>query len=62
MEGETKERWYQLCQLAAVEQDPVKLLALAEEINQLLEEREERIKQKRSGALTATVPTVSNNG
>ena len=36
--------------------------ALAEEINQLLEGREERIKQKRSGVLTATVPTVSNMG
>ena len=50
MEDETKERWYQLCQLAAVEQDPERLVALAQEISRLLEEKEESIKQKRSGA------------
>jgi hypothetical protein len=49
MEGETKERWFQLAQLAAVERDPAKLLALTEEINRLLEEREERIMQRRNG-------------
>ena len=49
MEGETKERWFQLAQLAAVEQDPKKLLALTQEINRLLEEKEDRLKQSRSG-------------
>jgi len=28
MQGETKERWWQLCDQAAVEQDPEKLLIL----------------------------------
>ena len=50
MEGETRERWYQLAQLAAVEQDPAKLVALAQEITRLLEEKEDRLKQRRSGA------------
>jgi len=49
VEGETKERWIQVAELAAVEQDPEKLVALAQEITRLLEEKEERIKQKRSG-------------
>jgi len=29
MEGEEKERWMELCELAAKEQDPAKLLELA---------------------------------
>lgn len=59
MEGEAKERWYQLCQLASVEQDPVKLLTLTQEINQLLEEREERINQKRRGTGVPSKPRFS---
>jgi len=31
-----KERWEQLCELARVEQDPVRFLELIEEINRLL--------------------------
>jgi len=50
MEGETKERWFQLAQLAAVEQDHDKLIAITQEINRLLDGKEERLKQKRSGA------------
>jgi hypothetical protein len=48
MEGETKERWFQLAQLAAVEQDPEKLIALVQEINRLLDEKEKRLNQKHS--------------
>lgn len=40
MTDEKEERWFQLCQLASVEQDPEKLLALVKEINSLLEEKE----------------------
>ena len=43
MKGETKERWMELCALAAVEQDPLKLMELVEEINDLLEEKERRL-------------------
>lgn len=47
MEGPTKERWYELCELAAKEQDASKLVALVTEINRLLEEKEQRLKAKR---------------
>jgi hypothetical protein len=43
MQGETKERWMELCELAAKEQDPVKLLKLVAEINDLLMKKEERL-------------------
>jgi len=47
MEGATKERWYQLCELAAKEQDATKLLILVHEINRLLEEKDQRLKTKK---------------
>jgi hypothetical protein len=47
MKGQTGERWRQLCEQAAVEQDPEKLLKLTQEINRLLEEKEERLKNLR---------------
>jgi hypothetical protein len=46
MQGQTAERWRMLCAQAAMEQDPKKLLALAEEINRLLHEKEQRLKQR----------------
>jgi hypothetical protein len=46
MQDKTSERWFELCQLAAVEQDPAKLLALVTEINTLLEEKEARLKRQ----------------
>jgi hypothetical protein len=45
MDGQNKERWFQLCELAAAEQDPNELLRLVTEINRLLEEKEERLKR-----------------
>ena len=48
MKGETGERWRRLCEQAALEQDPQKLLELAEKINQLLDQKEERLKELRS--------------
>jgi hypothetical protein len=47
MQGPNKERWFQLCQQAAVEQDPVKMLQLITEINDLLEEKEKRLLAER---------------
>ena len=47
MEGAAKERWLELCELAANEQDGEKLLALVQEINRLLEEKEQRLKSKK---------------
>jgi len=40
MRGETGERWRKLCEQAAVEQDPRKLMELIHEIDRLLEEKE----------------------
>ena len=48
MQGPKKERWYLLCQQAAVEQDPDKMLELIKEINDLLEEKEKRLETERS--------------
>jgi hypothetical protein len=47
MQGVKGERFLELCKLAAQEQDPDKLLALVEEINALLEEKELRLQQQR---------------
>jgi len=46
MQGAVKERWLELCELAANEQDPKKLMALVQEINRLLEEKEQRVKAR----------------
>jgi hypothetical protein len=43
MEGEKKERWQELCERAAIEQDAQKLIDLIVEINRLLEERRSRL-------------------
>jgi hypothetical protein len=47
MRGETRELWMTLCEQAAVEQDPVRLLELVKRINDLLEQKEKRLKEKR---------------
>jgi hypothetical protein len=44
LKGEKKEIWMQLCERAASEQDPDKLMELVKEINRLLEEKERRLK------------------
>ena len=44
---ERKERWLELCEQAATEQDPAKLYALVQEINRLLEEKRLGLNQKR---------------
>jgi hypothetical protein len=43
MQGETRERWEKLCQLAAEEQNPEELMRLVTEINRLLGEKEKRL-------------------
>ena len=43
MKGETLVEWQQLCQQAATEQDPEKLLDLVKRINFLLEQKEQRL-------------------
>lgn len=46
MKGEKAVRWQTLCEQAAAEQDPIKLLQLVSEINRLLLEKEERLVRK----------------
>jgi hypothetical protein len=41
MQGEQKERWQELCELAAKGTRPRKLLRLATEINRLLAEKQQ---------------------
>ena len=39
MDENPKQSWYELCELAAKEEDPEKLLKLVQEINRLLEKK-----------------------
>jgi hypothetical protein len=48
MQGERKEKWRELCEQAAIEQDPTRLLELTREINRLLEEKEQRLLKHRT--------------
>jgi hypothetical protein len=43
-----KERWMDLCERASVEQDTAKLIELAEQIIRLLEEKDVRLKERKS--------------
>jgi hypothetical protein len=43
MQGEIGERWKLLCEQAAKEQDPAKLIELVREINDLLEAKQARL-------------------
>lgn len=47
MQGPVKERWQILCEQAANEQDPQKLLELVREINQLLDDKQKRLNAAR---------------
>lgn len=46
MQGEKGDRWRKLCEQAAIEQDPQKLMQLVAEINRLLLDKEERLRQQ----------------
>lgn len=46
MQGEKGERWRVLCEKAATEQDPNKLMVLVEEITKLLDEKTRRLQQQ----------------
>lgn len=49
MQGENANRWLDLCEQAAVEQDPHKLMELINEINRLLSEKEDRLLRQAQG-------------
>jgi len=44
MIGENEERWRKLCEAAAKEQDSERLLDLVRQINQMLDDKERRLK------------------
>ena len=46
VQGQTLEQWQNLCEQAAAERDPEKLMKLIQEINRLLEEKEQRLKSQ----------------
>ncbi len=48
MQGKNKERWLELTEQAAVEQDAAKMLLLIKEINDLLEAKEKRLVEARA--------------
>lgn len=50
MQGTTLERWQQLCQEAAHEEDPERLMKLVEEINHLLDEKDHRLQEQSRAA------------
>jgi hypothetical protein len=52
-----KEKWMELCELAANEQDANKLLALLTEINRLLEGKQSRLDSSNPNS-----PRVANGG
>ena len=49
---QANERWYQLCQLAAVEPDPEQLMKLVAEANLLLEAKESALTHIRRGTIS----------
>jgi hypothetical protein len=48
MKGERGEHWQALCSQAAHEQDPDRLMELIRRINELLGEKEQRLKRERA--------------
>ena len=49
MIGENEERWRKLCEAAAKEQDSERLLELVRQINQMLDDKERRLKVQVKG-------------
>jgi hypothetical protein len=56
--GEKKEKWMALCEQAANEQDPEKLMALVAEIDRLLAEKQDRLNGKAKGQPSGDPPTT----
>jgi hypothetical protein len=54
MTSQIKERWLLLCEQAATEKDPKKLMALIEEVNRLLESEENQRREARGTPRTTS--------
>ncbi len=48
MNSEDEMQWKLLCEQASQEQDPEKLLQIVQQINQILDEREKRLRDRKS--------------
>ena len=59
MIGQNEERWREVCEQVAVEQDPKKLVELTTEIYRLLEEKRRRLQRK---LMDAPLPRVAPLG
>ena len=46
MHGETRQHWISVCSQAAIEENPAKLLELAEQIDGMLEQKRKVLEQK----------------
>jgi hypothetical protein len=63
-----KQKWLKLCEQAAVEQDPEKLLALVEQIDALLQIEEDRLRgsqieeDRLRGSLRSATPSSQAEG
>jgi len=53
MQGEVKERRRKVCEEAAVEEDPERLMALIEQIDRLLAEKERRLSNTKTAEQNA---------
>ncbi|MFZ0882830.1 MAG: hypothetical protein WAN14_05490 [Candidatus Acidiferrales bacterium] len=58
MQGKTRERWEELCEQAAIERDPAKMLEIVAEINRLLEAKYDRVTQKDGAAAKSADDSV----
>ncbi len=54
MQGEIRERWFDLCAQAAIVEDPDRLIELIREIDRLLGEKESRLRQQRNSKFQGT--------
>ena len=59
MIGQDEERWREVCEQVAVEQDPKRLVELTTEIYRLLEEKRRRLQRK---LMDAPLPPVPPSG
>lgn len=59
MKGETGERWRKLCEMAAQEQDPQRLVELVDQIDRMLAEKDQRLRERHKQATdTASDPST----
>ena len=47
MQGEKEERWMELCRQAVFERDADRLMDIVDQINRMLYEKEQRLKEER---------------